>query len=74
MVWSGISVRIPDQTAHLDRTYDIIAITTEYIYATCTNPKGTILSVDLEPKGYRGQHNPEGLGRGGRGGHSRDGP
>ena len=38
MVWSGIPVRVPDQTAHLDRPYDSIAITTEDIDATSTNP------------------------------------
>ncbi len=61
VVWSGISVRIPDQTAHLDRTYDSISITTKFIYGSCTNLEG--YPRTSEPKGHcRGRHNPEGQG------------
>jgi hypothetical protein len=49
VVWSGISVRIPDQTAHLDRTYDSISITTDDIDAITTNPEGHPRTS--EPKG-----------------------
>ncbi len=63
VVWSGISVRIPDQTAHLDRTYDSISITTEFIYGSCTNlegyprtpePKGLSWPPQLRRKGVEG--------------------
>ena len=74
VVWSGISVRIPDQTAHLDRTYDSISITTEDIDATSTNPNRLSCLQTSNPKVYRGRHNREGRGLGGTSRLCRQGP
>ncbi len=68
MVRSGISVRIPDQTAHLDRTYDCHCYHHRVHRCYQYEPEQKILPANLEPEGKRGRHNPEGLGRGGRGG------
>ena len=62
VVWSGISVRIPDQTAHLDRTYDCYCH--HYRGPRCYQYEPEGHPRTIEPKGYRGQHNLDGNDRG----------